>query len=193
MLIVQLTAVLVILCLRISGEICSMGFPEEIMMETENATIELDDVRLDVIPEDTEVIIPSLRMTCDGYISHVTVGYEVSHVTAFNESVYLQLWRTSTAENYSLVEEVLLPVGYHWPDNDNRSLLNNYELPIRITVQSNDTIGFRTPFGSSVEVLVDTTEEREVLSYSDNVLNVTGVPQVMITNSKFTNNKQQLI
>ena len=168
-----------------------MGFPEEIMMETENSTIELDDVRLDVIPEDTEVIIPSLRMTCDGYISHVSVGYEVSHVSAFNESVYLQLWRTSTAENYSLVEEVLLPVGHHWPDNDNRSILNNYELPSRITVQSNDTIGFRTPLGSSVEVLVDTIEQREVLS-SDNVLNVTGVPQVMITNSKFTSNKQQL-
>ena len=132
-------------------------------------------------------------MTCDGYISHVSVAYEVNpNMTSSNEGVYLQLWRISAATydqavgimNYSLVEEVLLPVGHQWPDNDNQSILNNYELPIRITVQSNDIVGFRTPFGSPVEVLVDTTEEREVLSNDDNVLNVTGVPQVMFTNSK---------
>ena len=132
-------------------------------------------------------------MTCDGYISHVSVAYEINpNMTSSNEGVYLQLWRTSAAAhdqavgimNYSLVEEVLLPVGHQWPDNDNQSILNNYELPIRITVQSNDIVGFRTPFGSPVEVLVDTTEEREVLSNDDNVLNVTGVPQVMFTNSK---------
>ena len=182
--IVQLTLVLVILsCSRISGEFCSVGFPENITEE--NSTMELD-----ILPEDTEVIIPSFRMTCDGYISHVSVAYEVSHqVSSFNEAgVYLQLWRTSDAQavgmqNYSLVEEVLLPVGYRWPDYDNQSILDNYELPVRITVQSNDIIGFRTLFGSPVEVLVDITEEREVLSNND-VLNVTGVPQVMLTNSK---------
>lgn len=180
--IAQLTLVLMILsCLQISGEFCSVGFPENVALE--NSTTELDS-----LPEDTEVIIPSLRMTCDGYISHVSVAYEINRdMSLFNEGVYLQLWRTGAAQavkNYSLVEEVLLPVGDRWPDNDNQSVLNNYELPMRITVKSNDTIGFRTPFGSPVEVLMDTTEEREILSNDDNVLNVTGIPQITFTNSK---------
>ena len=91
-------------------------------------------------------------------------------MSSFNEGVYLQLWRTSDAQavdmqNYSLVEEVLLPVGHRWPDYDNQSILDNYELPVRITVQSNDIKGFRTPFGSPVEVLVDTAEDYQIMMF----------------------------
>ena len=169
-----------------------MGFPEHIVMES--TTMELD-----VLPEDTEIIIPSLRITCDGYISHVSVAYEVSQTaTVFNQSsgggVYLQLWRNNAAamgmRNYTLVEEVLLPVGSPWTVNDNRSILNNYKLPNRITVQPNDVIGFRTLYDSSVNVLVNMTDQREMLinDYYDNVLNMTGVPLILITHSKFINN-----
>lgn len=183
----HLTLVLVIFSVEISGEYCNMGFLEHIAMES--TTIELD-----VLPEDTEIIIPSLRITCDGYISHVSVGYEVSQTaTVFNQStggVYLQLWRNAAAmgmRNYTLVEEVPLPVGSPWTGNDNRSILNDYKLPKRITVQSNDVIGFRTPYDSSVNVLVNTTDQREMLisDYYDNVLNMTGgVPLILITHSK---------
>ena len=181
----QLTLVLVIFSVEIFGEYCNMGFPDHIVIESTT-------MGLDVLPEDTEIIIPSLRMACDGYISHVSVGYEVSQTaTVFNQStdgVYLQLWRNAAAMgtgNYTLVEEVLLPAGNPWPGNDNRSILNNYKLPNRITVQSNDVIGFRTPYDSSVNVLVNTTDQREMLisDYYDNVLNITGVPLILITHS----------
>ena len=186
MMIVQLTLVLVIFSFKTSGESCNMGFPEDITME--NSTVELD-----VLPEDTEIIIPSLKIICDGYISHVSVGFEVSQMSVYNQSadgtgVYLQLWRDAGVgmRNYTLVEEVLLPVGNPWPDNDDQSILINYKLPKRMTVRSNDVIGFRTPYDSSVNVLVNTTDQREVLTNSnyDNVLNVTGVPLMLITHSK---------
>ena len=153
-----------------------------------------DTIESDTIPEDTEVLIPSLRITCDGYISHVSVGYKVIYESTINQDgVYLQLWRTAVGtRNYSLVEEVLLPVGDPWPGNNNQSILKDFELPSRIAVQSNDVIGFRTPWDSSVEVLMDTTDQREILEYDSNsptVLNVTGISQIIITNSKFTNNK----
>ena len=159
----------------------------------ENSTMELY-----VLPKDVEIIIPSLKIICDGYISHVSVGFEVSQTSVFNQSddgtgVYLQLWRDAVVDmrNYTLVEEVLLPVENPWPDNDNRSILINYKLPERMTVRSNDVIGFRTPYDSSVNVLVNMTDQREVLtnSDSDNALNMTGVPLILITHSKFTNSK----
>ena len=175
---------------KTSGENCNMGFPEGIGVENS-----INPIDLDVLPEDTEVIIPSLRMTCDGYISHVSVGYEVTQISVVNQSavgVYLQLWRNAAAvwgiRNYTLVEEVMLPVGIPWPGIDNQSLLNNYKLANRITVRSNDVIGFRTPYDSSVNVLVNTTDQREVLTndYYDDVLNMTGVPLILITHSKYT-------
>ena len=175
---------LMILFIEISGEACNMGFPEAIAIGN-STTMELD-----VIPEDTQVLIPSLTITCDGYISHVSVGYKVSHYrSAADESVYLQLWRIAVGvRNYSLVEEVLLPPGDPWPGSNNLSILENFELPSRITAQSNDVIGFRTPYSSSVRVLVNTTNPRRILEYTShgyNVLNTTGIPQITIRNSKF--------
>ena len=183
MLIFQLILLITMYCLKIYGEVCNTGFPEIINMRG-NTSMELD-----TIPEDTEVLIPSLRITCDGYISHVSVGYKVIYESTINQDgVYLQLWRTVVGmRNYSLVEEVLLPVGEPWPGNNNQSILKDFELPSRIAVQSSDVIGFRTPWDSSVEVLVDTTDQREILEYESNnstVLNVTGIPQIIITNSE---------
>ena len=182
MLVFQLILVVTMYCFKISGEVCSMGFPEIINMRR-------NTMELDTIPEDTEVLIPSLRITCDGYISHVSVGYKVIYESTINQDgVYLQLWRTAVGtRNYSLVEEVLLPVGEPWPGNNNQSILKDFELPSRIAVESNDVIGFRTPWDSSVEVLVDTTDQQEILEYESNsptALNVTGIPQIIITNSE---------
>ena len=162
-----------------------MGFPEAITMGNNNIT------ELDVIPEDTQVLIPSLTITCDGYISHVSVGYKANlYKSASDESVYLQLWRSTVGmRKYSLVKEVLLPPGDPWPGSNNLSILEDFELPSRISVQSNDVIGFRTPYNSSVKVLVDTINPRRILEYTlhgyNNVLNITGIPQITIRNSKF--------
>jgi len=140
MLVAQLISltVLCMLCFKASGEVvCTKGFPEVIALENNTS------IHLDAIPEDTEVLIPSLIMTCDGYISHVSIGYEVTN-SEFNQSVYLQLWRRNDAMqpgDYSLVVEVLLPVGDPWPYSDHQSILSNYELSSRIMVQSNDIIG----------------------------------------------------
>ena len=179
---------LMILYIEISGEACNVGFPEAITMG--NNVMELD-----VIPEDTQVLIPSLTITCDGYISHVSIGYKVNpYKSTTGQSVYLQLWRNSVGmRNYTLAEEVLLPSGNPWPGNNNQTILENFELPSRITVRSNDVIGFRTPHSSSVEVLVDTSNPREILectSHGHNVLNITGIPQIIIRNSKFVYDMQ---
>ena len=185
----QLTLVLVIFSSKTSGKDCIVGFLEDIAVE--NATIE-SEMELDFIPEDTEIIIPSLTIACDGYISHVSVGYEGKNQTVSNKSVYLQLWRIShttlegSVENYTLVEEVLLPIGDPWPGADNQRILNDYKLPKRLTVQSSDVIGFRTPYNSSVNVLVNATEQREVFLNGDDVLNTIGVPLLLITHSKLS-------
>ena len=180
---------LMILHIEISGEACNAGFPEAITMRGNNA------MELDVIPEDTQVLIPSLTITCDGYISHVSIGYKVNpYKSTAGQSVYLQLWRSSVGvRNYTLVEEILLPPGNPWPGNNNQTILENFELPSRITVRSNDVIGFRTPRSSSVEVLVDTNNPREILectSHGHNISNITGIPQIIIRNSKFVYDMQ---
>ena len=190
-LIAQSTLILVLFSFKPFGEDCSVGFLEDITVESNITEFEME---LDVIPEDAEIIIPSLTMTCNGYISHVSIGYEGKNQTSVsNNSVYLQLWRIShtaalegSVENYTLVEEVLLPIGDPWPHTDNQRILNDYKLPKRITVQSSDVIGFRTPYNSSVNVLVNTTDQREVLSNSDDILSMIGVPLLLITHSKFS-------
>ena len=174
-----------IICCKIhSGEaVCTTGFPDVIIMENSTAM-------LDTIPEGTEVLVPSLKITCDGYISYVSVGYKARE-SIFNQSVYLQLWRSAAAMNiikYLLVEEVMVPAGESWPGNNSHNILNHYKLPSKIKVQSNDIIGFRTPMNSSVKVLVDTTDQREIIENGQYMLNVShGVPQIMITNSMFIN------
>ena len=182
MLVAQLTLVLMILLVEISGEAINAGFPEAITMGN-NA------MELDVIPDDTQVLIPSLTITHDGYISHISVGYKVNpYKSSSNEGVYLQLWRSTVGlKNYSLIEQVLLPPGNPLPNNNNQSIIKDFKLPSRIAVRSNDIIGFRTPRSSPVKVLVDTTDPREILEYTSHgnkALKVTGTPQVILMNSE---------
>ena len=157
-----------------SGQDCSTGFPQDVLSRG-NTTIE------STIPVGTVVLAPFLNFTCDGYITHVSVVYEVTDI-ASNETVYLQLRRNVEGMEYSLIDEVMLPER----GRANQSFLQDYELPNRIEIQENDVIGFETPANSSVEVLVDTNVTDEPLYFSPNNTDVfelsmmTGLPQISI-------------
>ena len=159
----------------VSGHNCLQGFPENITEITNRSE--------HVIPEGTVVLAPFLTFTCDGYITHVSVGYEVTSVTS-NQTVYLQLRRNTEGANYSLIHEVLLPRGK--PEaKDNHTILRNYQLLKSIAVLQNDLVGFKTPADSSVRVLLVSDQQKTLhKGYSSNAFaasNVTGIPQISVT------------
>ena len=177
----ELSLLLVEIFIWSSGQDCSPNFPRDILGGG-NTTIP------ETIPEGTVVLAPFLTFTCDGYITHVSVGYEVTNMTS-NQTVYLQLRRNVEGTKYSLIHEVMLPVV---PDGTRTSILRDYKLPNMLAVRENDVVGFRTPENSSVRVLIDDSQEANRSLYvnenyeSDNFSTsmINGTPQISVADGE---------
>ena len=162
-----------------ADSVCIYGLPESLSPWEE-----------DSIPNGTIAFVNN-QFTCNGIITHVSVGYEVVDGGYHNNEtgVYFELRRAAQNGSFDVVQSIPLPVGETWNETDDRFILNDYELSDAIQFQENDSISIFTPVNSSVKILVDvnsTNTSRYFVCTVDQTrcTNYSGAMQVKINTSK---------
>ena len=160
---------------------CIKGLPKSLSLSEE-----------DSIPNGTIAFVNN-QFTCNGIITHVSVGYEVVDGGYHNNEtgVHFELRRVAQNGSFDVVQSIPLLIEQAWNETDDRDryILNNYELSDTIQFQENDYISIFTPVNSTVKILVDvnsTNTSRYFVCTIDQIscINYSGAMQVKITTSK---------
>ncbi|XP_065899443.1 uncharacterized protein [Dysidea avara] len=162
---------------------CIKGLPKSLSLWEE-----------DSIPNGTIAFVNN-QFTCNGIITHVSVGYEVVDGGYHNNEtgVHFELRRVAQNGSFDVVQSIPLLIEQAWNETDDRDryILNNYELSDTIQFQENDYISIFTPVNSTVKILVDvnsTNTSRYFVCTIDQIscINYSGAMQVKITTSSCT-------